>query len=42
MSPDQHDADHQAAIYASTPTDSMESINDRLDALRDDAEASRP
>ncbi len=37
MSPDQHDADHQAAIYASTPTDSMESINDRLDALRDDA-----
>ena len=38
MSKDQHSTDQRAAIYASTPADSMESINDRLDLVRNHAE----
>ena len=38
MSNDQPSTDQRAAIYASTPTDSMESINDQLDAARGYAE----
>jgi len=38
MSNDQHSADQRAAIYASTPTDSMESVNDRLGVVRNNAE----
>ena len=38
MSTNQSSTDQRAAIYASTPTDSMEAINGRLDAVRSDAE----
>ena len=38
MSNDHHSADQRTAIYASTPADSMEPINDRLDMARNNAE----
>lgn len=37
MSNDQNSADQRAAIYASTPTDSMVPINDQLDVVRNNA-----
>ncbi len=38
MSNDQQSADQRAAFYASTPTDSIESVNDRFDMVRNNAE----
>jgi len=38
MSNDQNSSDQRAAIYGSTPTDSMVPINDRLDVVRNHAE----
>lgn len=38
MSPYQHDSDHRTGIYASTPTDGMDSMNEQLEAARSYAE----